>query len=113
MDAFSRDELKNLVASADEGLCVSIFMPTHRAGQEIQQDPIRLKNLLKKAEEGLVQEGLRAAEARELLEKVHPLLIDQFFWRHQDHGLAVFLSPKTFRRYRLPIAVEEKVVVNR
>lgn len=38
---------------------VSIFMPTHRAGQEIRQDPIRLKNLVRRAEQQLIEEGTR------------------------------------------------------
>jgi hypothetical protein len=31
----------------------SIYLPTHIAGREIPQDPIRLKNLLSSAEERL------------------------------------------------------------
>ena len=45
MDIFTRENLTNL--SGDMGSpCVSIYMPTHRVGREMQQDPIRLKNLL-------------------------------------------------------------------
>ena len=43
MELLSREELNGLV-TPQEGPCVSIFMPTHRAGGETQQDPIRLKN---------------------------------------------------------------------
>jgi hypothetical protein len=32
-------------------------MPTHRAGAETQQDRIRLKNLLREAEERLIEGG--------------------------------------------------------
>ena len=48
MDLLPRRELEGLILER-EGPCVSIFLPTHRAGAETQQDPIRLKNLLGEA----------------------------------------------------------------
>jgi hypothetical protein len=86
-------------------------MPTHCTGFEIQQDPIRLKNLLGKAEERLLARGLRTPEARELLEPAEKLLQDSLFWQHQSDGLAIFLSSEDFRYYRLPFDFEELVVV--
>jgi hypothetical protein len=50
MNTSKREDLMELI-SEQKGICVSIYMPTHRAGSETQQDPIRLKNLLKEAEE--------------------------------------------------------------
>jgi hypothetical protein len=73
-----------------EGWCVSIFMPTHRTGVEIQQDPIRLKNLLGEVEEQLVAGGLRAPVAQELLEPAQRLLRNSLFWRHQRMGWRYF-----------------------
>jgi hypothetical protein len=32
---------------------VSLYLPTHRTGAELRQGPIRLKNLLREATEGL------------------------------------------------------------
>ena len=58
MNLLSGDELKTLM-ERQEGLCVSIFMPTHRKGTETQQNQIRYKNLLRKAEEQLIQSELR------------------------------------------------------
>jgi hypothetical protein len=86
-------------------------MTTHRAGVEIQQDPIRLKNLLGEAEEVLVTMGLRSPEAGELLEPAQELLGDYEFWQHQSDGLAIFLSLKLFRAYRFPLEFDELVVV--
>lgn len=110
MDMLDRDELKRLSGKRD-GWHVSIFMPTHRAGPETQQDPIRLKNLLGKAEEDLIAAGLRPPEAQELLQPAEKLLHDGLFWQHQSDGLAMFLSPDLFRRYRLPFDFEELTVV--
>jgi len=94
-----------------KGLCVSIYMPTHRVGAGIQQDPIRLKNLLGEAEEALTLSGLRTPEAQELLEPAEKLLQDGLFWQRQSDGLALFLSPEAFRSYCLPFDFDELVVV--
>jgi hypothetical protein len=87
-------------------------MPAHRAGPPIQQDPIRLKNLLREAERRLFERGMRAREAAALLEPARAVLEQSSFWRHQGEGLAVFLAPSLTRAYRLPVAVEERVMVN-
>ena len=49
---FSRSDLDELVAM-DARPAVSIYLPTHVAGREVRQDPIRLKNLLSAAAERL------------------------------------------------------------
>lgn len=110
MPLLSREELKTLVKQPEE-LCVSIFMPTHTAGPEIQQDPIRFKNLRGKAEAQLVEKGMRPADAQELLNSAQALEHDEF-WRHQNHGLALFIAPNFFRYYRLPLDFDELVVVS-
>lgn len=46
-----------------------------------------------------------------MLKAPQDLLRDGLFWRHQTDGLAIFLSPKMFRVFRLPIAFQELVVV--
>jgi hypothetical protein len=109
MDILTSDELRALTKKP-EGSCVSIYMPTHRVGAEIQQDPIRLKNLLAEAEEHLLTRGLRTPEAKELLEPAGRLLQDGLFWQRQSDGLAIFLSPEAFRYYRLPFDFEELVI---
>lgn len=110
MAILSRDELKTVITESQRP-SVSLFLPTHRAGPEIQQDPIRLKNLLKQAESQLTIEGVRSTEARELLAPVDALLEDAAFWRHQDEGLAIFRSRDSFRVFQLPLPVQEYVSV--
>ncbi len=110
MDLMSLDELKALTTRYP-GLCLSIFMPTHRAGRDTQQDPIRFRNLLREAEGRLSAFDLRSPEVRGLLEPARQRLDDPAFWRHQSDGLAVFLSPETSRFYRLPLKLEELIVV--
>lgn len=110
MDLLTLEELKALVGQ-NIGACASLFMPTHRAGAETRQDPIRFKNLLGQAEEGLRALGLRSPQARELLEPARKLLTDSAFWRHQSDGLAVFAAANLFRFYRLPLDFAELAVV--
>jgi hypothetical protein len=90
---------------------VSIFMPTHRPGADGQQDPIRLKNLVRQAEERLVAFGLRTPDAKKLLGEPHKLLSDDLFWREQQDGLALYCAPSFFRSYRLPLRFDETLVV--
>jgi hypothetical protein len=59
MDVTRRTDLERL-ALQGAGPCVSLFLPTHRAGPEVQQAPIRLKNLLRQAIEALQAGGVRA-----------------------------------------------------
>src|SRR3954454_13435121 len=91
---------------------VSIYMPTFRAGVETQQNPIRLKNLLRSVQEKLVEGGMESAGAAELMAPVRELVDDQAFWQTQSDGLAIFRSPEVFRAYRLPAALDELVLVN-
>jgi hypothetical protein len=86
-------------------------MPTQRTGPEIQQNTIRLKNLLSNAEEQIIAQGVRAPEAKKFLEPVQKLLHDSFFWQHQSDGLALFLSAENFHFFRLPLDFNELVVV--
>lgn len=110
MSLLSKSELKTLMEQHGQW-CVSIFMPAHRAGVEVQQDPIRLKNLLVHAEERLIESGFRSPDARELLKPAQELLERAGFWRRQSDGLAIFVSQDIFRPYRLPHGFQELVVV--
>jgi hypothetical protein len=81
-----------------------------RLGIETQQNPIRLKNLVRQAEEKLLAMGLSGQDAKELMQPIHEL--DTYdFWQHQSDGLAIFLSPNQLHYYCLPIAFPELTVV--
>jgi Bacterial archaeo-eukaryotic release factor family 7 len=111
MDILKRNELVELTAER-RGPSVSIFMPTHRvAGREVREDSLRCKNLINEAEERLTQMGLRSPDAREIMAPARELLDEEYFWLHQAEGLALFLAPDYFRRFRVPIPLEELAVV--
>ncbi|MFA5065819.1 MAG: hypothetical protein WC566_10190 [Dehalococcoidia bacterium] len=106
------DDVRILVENP-VGPCISIYMPAHRAGEQIRQDPIRLKNLVREAQVRLVDMGLSSAEILALLEPINKLFKRTFFWRHQSDGLALFSAAGLFRCYRVPLSFEELVVVTR
>jgi len=110
MDLITTAELSTLLHDRP-GWHVSMFMPTHRVGRETEQDPIRFKNLLREAEEGLLAKGLRSPDVRAMLKPAQHLLEDPIFWHHLSDGLAIFLTPHAFYSYRLPLSFEEQVMI--
>lgn len=116
MDIFSKDELKTLVETQTVGCsCVSLYMPTNRSGRtDVQQNPVRLKKLLREAHKHLLATGLKKPEVESYLEPANRLLEDTFFWMNMSDGLAVYLSKDYFRYYRVPVPFPElSVVANR
>lgn len=111
MQLLSQSEFKKLSESTHDH-SVSIYLPTHVAGPEIQQDPIRLKNLLSEAETKLIDAGLSTQRAELTLAPAFSLLEDENFWRYQGHGLAIFATLEDTQIYRLPLSFESLVVVS-
>jgi Bacterial archaeo-eukaryotic release factor family 7 len=109
MDTISISAVKQL-ASLQETPAVSIYLPTHLA-PDARQDAIRLKNLLERAEVALEARGMRRCEAEELLTAAGKLPDDADFWKGLSQGLAIFVTPKLFRAYRLPLAFDESFTV--
>jgi hypothetical protein len=99
--------------SSKEGACVSILVPTHRAGREVQQAKIRLKNLLRQAEERLAGERVNRHEIQAILEPGHDLLGDEGRWRALEDSLAVYLAPRFSRHFTLPAPMAETLVTGR
>ncbi|MGG6293352.1 hypothetical protein ACQ4M4_02920 [Leptolyngbya sp. AN02str] len=112
MNVLPVDELKELAEQHHE-MCVSVYMPMIRLGAEVQQNPIRFKNVMRSVETK-VQEYRRdisSAEMSSLLRPAQGLDQDEF-WQHQEEGLALFLAEGFFRYYRLPLPFEELVMVS-
>lgn len=107
----TRENILNL-AQKESDNCVSIYLPTHKAGEEVQQDPIRLKNLLTEAVSQLKNRDLKQNTIDELLEDARKLLDQPLFWQHNDKGLALFISEEDFEYYRIPYAFKERVMVD-
>lgn len=112
MDNVNEDILRTLMRSC-HGMCISLYMPSTPAGLGAREDSVRLKNLLDQAEDMMIERGVRSSDATAMLEPGRRLVDDFLFWRHQDEGLALFLSMDQPFVYRLPLAFDEQVVVGR
>jgi len=112
METLALDQIKGL-AEQTQSPSISIFLPTHRAGEDTQQDPIRFKTLLREAELRLLDKGMGPREVSALLQPARALLDEAYFWQHQREGLAVFMAPDDFHYYHLPFRVEELLVIAR
>ncbi len=99
------------LAGAQDWPALSLYLPTHRAGAEKQQDPTRLKNLLRSAVDQLVADGMRSVDAESLCGPATALLDDDTFWRESSLGVAVFASASGVDIIRLGAPVPEQVVV--
>jgi hypothetical protein len=106
----TKDDLKNLIETRSDH-CVSIYLPTHRLGRVIQQDRLRLKNLVNQAEKGLRERGLNQPDSRALLRPARLLLRDSSFWRNRLDGLAIFLSDAFSQVHRLPCTMPEFMTI--
>src|SRR5438105_6031706 len=107
MDRFSRDDLRALVAQK-QAPCVSFLMRTTRRGGH--EDKRRWRVQLDRAEELLMERGPRS-KAQTLLGPARDLLDDVQFWHNVSDGLAAFLEPGKFRAYRVPLALDDRVVI--
>ncbi len=112
MENLTLDQIKGLAQQAANP-SISLFLPTHRTGQDTQQDPIRLKNLLRDVEQHFLNSGMGPREVSALLQPAQALLNDSYFWRHQYDGLALFMAADDFHSYRLPFCVEELLIIAR
>lgn len=111
METIENNEIESLL-KVTEWPAVSIYLPISRIGDP--QDSIRYKNLLTWVEDRLVQEGMRAAEARSLLESEYDLVKNAEYWKHLGRdGLAVFLSRKKVLHYSLPVSFNELATVGK
>lgn len=108
-DPFKKEHLKEL-AQANESVCVSLYMPTSHVESEFAQNPIRLKNLIRRARKLLKEGGHREQEIDAVLQPAQALLDNERYWLNMTAGFAAFLTPSNAEFYRLPLEFEELVV---
>ncbi|QDV66546.1 hypothetical protein Poly24_02330 [Rosistilla carotiformis] len=101
-----QEDLRKL-ASVSSSPCVSILMPTHRTGREVQQAAIRLKNLLREATEQLQAAG----DDCSILAPTESLSTSADFWQHQADGLAIYLCSDQCFAFKVNRHLEESVTV--
>ncbi len=92
---------------------VSIYIPTHRAGEKTfnGHDRIVFKDAVKEARRQLeAGERIKGESLDAYLKPMTDLAEDQNFWRHQSDTLAAFLSKDGLQTFALPIKTEETKV---
>jgi len=104
------EKLIQELLQVEDSPCLSLYMPTHRHHPDNQQDPVRFKNLLKEAEQSLLQK-YSSQETRTFLEPIEALLTNPTFWNHTKDGIGIFRSADKFETVILPIDVEALVIV--
>ncbi|HJT72625.1 MAG TPA: hypothetical protein VJ720_01380, partial [Chitinophaga sp.] len=102
------------LASVSTDLCLSIYLPTHASGKEVneKQDAILFKSMLQKAQKILEGKQTDTSTIQQLLQPGYELLRDDGFWRQQQQGLACFITKDTFRFLRVPVTVNEHIYCN-
>ncbi len=105
----SRSEVKSLQAHRDYP-SVSILAPTHRTAPSNKQDPIKVKNLVRKAIDRLHGEFKK----REVAAVVNNLqeLVRKVDWEHTLDGLALFASQQRSAAVMLPFRVKPRAMID-
>jgi hypothetical protein len=84
-------------------------MPTVKWGNQTEQNSIRYKNLVSRADQLLEQEGLSPDHRASFIDPLRAYEGNHDFWEHQEHGLAMFIVPdERAELYRLPVSFEER-----
>lgn len=105
------NEVLEKVKSQTGGCCVTIMLNTHRTLPDNEKDPLVLKNLVKEAEKRIAEE-CEGEQSKSVLLKLHNLLknIDH---RHNMESLVIFVNENFSDFARLPVTVENKVVIGK
>lgn len=109
-NGISRSQIESLV-KWQGNQAVTLYIPTARKGVDVTQGPLKLKNLLVSAEHQLIEGGMRATLARDLLEEASKLVTNSDFWQTRSDGLAIFIGDGHYHIYRLAFEVPELVQV--
>ncbi len=107
-------ELFVALAGYDQPPCISILMPTHKAGMEVneQVDLMAFKNALQQVEKILKEKGAGHTLIKKMLGPGYDLLKDDKFWYAMSDGLAVYIADGFFRFLKLRAPLVQHVVVN-
>lgn len=99
-------ELKNIISES----CVTIILNTNRTSPDNKKDPLTLKNLVKEAENRLLADE-KKQDAKQIVDRLLELesKIDH---RYNLESLILFINEDIAEYTRLPISVEDRVVID-
>lgn len=99
----------NELANYHANHCISIFLPTKRAGEEVNgyQAKTKFKNALQSIDQELEQNyGLSDNERATFLKRGNEMLEDRNLWRNLSDGLAIFIGENYFKYKVVPVYFE-------
>lgn len=113
MENLSRKAISALLEPELVPPVVTIYAPMHKAATppHMNEDQIRLKNLMHTAIEALKSRPDGENLAKVLQRQLEELQESKTFWEQQTESLLICASGDTMRLFRLPIDSEEYVVV--
>ena len=113
MPLLTKEKFESL-ARFNNSPCISIYMPTQRAGKDVleEKDRIQLKSQWKKIHEELKGKHLSPDKMEELGKPIEQLLEDKNFWRHQSDGLALFIGHHFFEKFSVPVDFEPMAFIS-
>lgn len=109
-ELLTRETLTELLNVAEQP-CLSLYMPTHRAFPEREQDPIRFKNLVRELREQL-QARFPDEQHDDLMRRFEAYQDDRDFWNHPRGGIAMLGGRDFFKVFTLYRSVPERAIAN-
>ncbi|MCF2499563.1 baeRF7 domain-containing protein [Dyadobacter chenhuakuii] len=100
------------LASYQAPCCVTMYIPTHKSGVEVNEkkDLINFKNALQDVSKRLADREIPQAVIEQMLTPGYELLQNDTFWASMNEGLAVFISEGYFRYIKMPVAPENELM---
>lgn len=107
-------DIFNELAAYDRAPCISILMPTHKAGMEVneQVDMTAFKSALQQVEKMLKEKGTDQTTIKSILKPGYDLLKNNDFWVSLNNGLAVYMADGFFKYVKLSAPFVQHTRVN-
>ncbi|PRX50606.1 baeRF7 domain-containing protein [Salegentibacter salegens] len=113
MSLINEKDLQKL-SNQENKTCISIFIPTERAGKDVleEKNKTHLKSLWKEVGNELKKKDISEEKIQEIGKPIEELINDKSFWRHQSDGLAIFAAEGFFEKYTLPVNFETHTYIS-
>lgn len=110
-----KHDIKQLIATPDDSLAVSIFIPTHRISlpHNLKADRVRMKNAIRDVVTYLEEMETPTNDIKQYVKKLHELHADTDFWKYRDNGLAIYAQKGKMTYYDLPLEIDSSVHVGK
>ncbi|SDR76304.1 hypothetical protein [Gramella sp. MAR_2010_147] len=107
MSMINEQDFKQLSNYKNE-TCVSIFIPTQRAGKEVLEEKNKkhLHSEWTEVKKKLKEKNIDDKIIDKIGKPIQELIDNRDFWRHQSDGLAIFSSEDFFENYTVPVNFE-------